>query len=355
METRIADNVSHAIGDLRWLAELIREHAEPLLAGDQFVPSFTDHSAQHSWRLLNNVSMLVKDRLVLDPAEALVLFGAAFLHDIALARPDQVLSKELREHGWYEGELRHNHGSYSSRYVRDMLLPELCEMLEPDASRVRQNQDLFEGIARICEFHTARQYEQNEPSGPSRRLTRFPLLGVLFVLADALDVGDQRVDIAKVIDSGIDLDGKKYWLAHACIQRAAIRGDTVILMARNFQVYGKAQFIESILRPFVEELERYLKWAHLVLSRYEVRPYKSKLKVSIVGEGGFSQATTLLHDSNAFQRQHSRRQANWDKRRDALIVEPGVINQERVDNEFLVLRRWGSSTHRLFASVVLHK
>lgn len=346
-----AKKITKAIGNLKWLAELIKDYSVPLLASDEFLKTFTDHSVKHCWRLLSNLSLLVDERMPLDPPEAMVLFGSAFLHDIAIACPEAVLFPAQGKRGWYEAELRQNHGAYSARYIRDFLVPEFTGMAGSTANAVRQNLDLMEGIARICEFHTARFYEEDQLKAPSHRLLRLPVIGALFVLADTLDTGAERVKVSEVIHSTLPLEGREYWLSHACISGFHVRGDDIVLTARKPPALGRSEFSKIILQPFMTELNRLLEWAQTVFSRFEIRPLHQSAVLSIEEEGAPSQLrdTTLLRDRHAFEQKHKRQRAKWLQRLDAVTFLPGVIARGQVGDEFHVLRRWGSSTHRLFS------
>jgi hypothetical protein len=217
MAANEAGGIIQILGELRWLADLISEYAESLLAQES-LSSFTDHSSKHSWRLIRIIDTLIENRVSLEPYEALILFGTAFLHDISLTSPGAILLPEQKARGWYEAELRQHHGSYSARYLRAVMVSTLTGERNPNSERVRQNLDLLEGIARICEFHTASSYEESAPVAPSDRLARIQVLSAIFVLADTLDAGSERVRTPDVIRSTMPLKVREYWLSHACIQ-----------------------------------------------------------------------------------------------------------------------------------------
>jgi len=336
------------LGEFSSLAQWLEQHVSGLLEQSAAEPTFSDHSVRHSRRVIENCLTVVRDRADLTPEELFVLAGAALLHDVSLASSGGALSEMQKQHGWYEASLRRDHGAYAADWIRQDLLRALSD--SSVAEGARQNSDLIEGVARICAFHTQRMDLPGlEPLPLGRRLSRLPFLAHVFVLADSLDATRERVRVAEVLRAADPVAAKRHWLLRASVEAFELAEDQLTLAVEVPQRASRQEFRRSVLRPLVQETRSLLVMARPVFRRYSVRPLSTVVRVRLVTTDEPSDAARIVQDSGILNRRMARRVAEAERRMDSRAFGKGVLETGLVGDEFHVLRRWGSSTHRLFA------
>lgn len=343
-------NLYECLGELKQFFILIKERALKILKKEDLISSFTSHNIEHSERIITNLFALIEKRLKLEEHEAFVLVGAAYLHDISIACPEDILPNCQFGRGYYQKEVRKNHGEYSANYIRNILLPELLSDTSIPSMMIRENSDLIEGIARICHFHTAETEILDKCIPPSNRLRRISLLAYLFVIADELDAGEARVRVREVLNSSIDFSAKEFWLLHSTITGKEIKGNKIIIFCSRPKGILEHRFRKIGINPLIKHMRSIIKRANNVIQKFKIKGFSISCTISKTPLLSNTKEINELNEKYTFDQNVDRRIKKWQKLIDSRTIQKGVIEQNLIKNEFHVFRRWGSSTHRLFSN-----
>lgn len=205
------------------LLQGLRKAVTPTLSNGMF-PHFTDHSVEHSDRLVEIINKLIEpisEQKKLTDQELLILFASCYLHDIGMqyenAGSTQTIAKLDLKQKWDEltentrrEYLRKYHHEISADFV--MMISHgqsspINHTLPPDMKP--------EYIAALCEAHCVSvkrpRYQELLDSTPGIRM---PLLSALLRIADILDESCRRVTIEKFKTLLLDDESQKHWWRH---------------------------------------------------------------------------------------------------------------------------------------------
>lgn len=228
-------------------------------------PNFTSHGPDHSKTVINNLLKLIPLNLrdAFSPLEILVLLLAAWLHDIGMADFEGTLAKCLSEEERREMRtlLRSNHASRSRQYILD----------QSNYQRLLLGPALAQIVGVVCYAHV-NEYDLTRIKlkwGPIRTYEEYGeirtrLLAALFRLADACDLGFQRVkeilmtvyDIPKsYVESIPHLKGG------LLISNVLVRGKRIVVQATptNKQQEEWVKFLMSMLEEDFLSVKRFLR------------------------------------------------------------------------------------------------
>ena len=333
---------TEVLGQYQVFAELVKAHSQLHL---ELVPTsfqfFTSHATDHSERLLDLLESLLTRRVVLEHHEAFILYASAWLHDVALMDPREIAPSHRDTSS--EAVVRRYHGEDSAAYVR-RILPTI--LLKNGAMVGDVVPELTEGVAWLCAFHV-------QPKGAIRpprteELKRLPLLGWLFVVADFLEIGPGRAPLERILASDAPLPRKEFYLLQAAVRSVEIHGDVALVKVSRAEGIEPSRFRSVVVRDFLRALRAILSQARRVFERFQVRGLRAVLEIVDAAPTSQFAALELLAGRIDDDAKLVRRRASADKRVERRLSAPGAIRRQTIGNEFHVLRRWGSSTHRLF-------
>jgi hypothetical protein len=194
------------------------------ILSNNILPHFTDHSVEHSDRLVEIINKLISpipEHKKLSNQELLILFASCYLHDIGMqyenAGNTQTIAKLNLKQRWEELKestrrdyLRTHHHEISAEFVM---------MLGPDHDSsigYKLPSDIKPGyIAALCEAHCVPtenpRYQELLDTVPGIRM---PLLSALLRVADILDESCRRIIIDKANTLLLDNESQKHWWRH---------------------------------------------------------------------------------------------------------------------------------------------
>jgi hypothetical protein len=336
-------------GKYQWLEKRLFSEAKKLLEGQEQIESFTSHGVKHSLMILKIANMLSKQRVNLTHIERLVLKGAILLHDIALSDSSTVLGKQITSRGYYISELREKHGEYAANYIRNNIYRQLVEEDAEIALKIRENSDILEAIARICQFHTSIAEYKSLLDAPSNRLERLGVVGYIFLLADDLEYSPARLDIPKVLKTDLSLEQKEFWMLRSSIQNIQVLHDSIVLEAIRPKRIGDKRFLK-LVRPLVDHIENKLEEAKKCFDNHNIKALNTTIKIQVAASREKEEGILGIHQRDKMDTESTKGRRRLIKAIDEKTHNPGVLEKKSIGDEFIVFRKWGSSTHRLFAN-----
>jgi hypothetical protein len=238
----------------------LRDAVKPILTGN-YLPSFTDHTDEHSDRLCKLVDDLTQplaEGHELNPNEAFILYAACYLHDVGLQhqRADQTPTiQKVMQKSEYTGRrwddlmqetrqkiVRKEHHRISGDMVRQSI-----DAPQPTVLGIQLTQEWHPGaIAALCVAHCL-----DTASEEYRRLTaesghiRMDFLAALLRLADICDESRRRSHVVLEQTRKLDLESKSHWWRHYYVSDVVIDPETqTIKVWFDFPVDHRAQYRE---------------------------------------------------------------------------------------------------------------
>jgi len=201
----------------------------PILAGN-YLPSFTDHSVDHSdclWDLVDQLATPLPQGSRLSNVESFVLYAACYLHDVGLQHQVAGGTQAVRavlERPEYRGRhwsdlsdetrrqiVRGEHHRISGEMVRQSV-----DAPQPTLVGIQLTEEWHPGqIASLCEAHcldtTDAKYRELTQDWGSVRMS---LLSALLRLADILDESRRRSQLYLERTRELDLEERMHWWRH---------------------------------------------------------------------------------------------------------------------------------------------
>lgn len=144
-------------------------------------PNYTDHTIQHSYRILNYIFNILSESMVddLSAAEIFCLILSAMLHDVGMSNSTQKNKQVIRE----------QHAGLSAKPI-DILLEHLTFL--PFITRIKKC------VIYVCESHTKKLDQlYNEPAFKNKdtvngEMVRYGYLAILLRIGDLMDIEGER-------------------------------------------------------------------------------------------------------------------------------------------------------------------
>jgi hypothetical protein len=168
------------LGLLHPIASDARSHLEFIKS---LFPSYTDHSIQHSFRIVDRISQLLSDKVKknLSPVEIFVFMLAAMFHDVGMVADDGAIADRVRR----------THPVRSGNFIK-LYLEKRLNILSEVSSRLGQL------LAFIVESHGMTWEEMkakpefSRPESILNGTVRLNLLAILLRIGDLLDLDYER-------------------------------------------------------------------------------------------------------------------------------------------------------------------
>ncbi len=227
---------------------LVSRYSEESLKDLSF-PRFTDHSINHLMRVLRICnSILLENRKLglLNEEERYILTCSILLHDIGLQFEKAIGEQELR---------RRDHHILSA------------QLIERDYVKMGVRYDCVDIIARIAEAHRG-EFEKLSEATPFGTLSsvRERLLACLLLVADELDVSNERVSATRFSQQDFDAEASMHFYKHYFVEGIAIGDDRNVRISFRFPVGRMGQY-ETIFVPLVmSKLEEALNQVRPILT-----------------------------------------------------------------------------------------
>ena len=186
----------------------------------QMLTHYTDHSINHSMRVLKCISELLEGTgCQLNKAEKIILLSAILLHDVGMQAVTFSKSHDREVASSYEQleDIRKNHHLYSYKIIRGEGRNYKRSEYDVLQSALRaQDPKYIACIATVSKFHrklrlSSKDLETTNFDGQDVRLR---LLAALLRLGDCLDMDHNRVFIHTLINSGIPIYSEFLWYCH---------------------------------------------------------------------------------------------------------------------------------------------
>ncbi len=265
------------------------------LWGNTKLDWFTDHTPTHSARLVRYLNQMLApieqtDRF-LTPDECFVLLSSCYLHDIGM--------QDMRRTGKTEEKL----SDEEFRRIRDEHAQRSFDMikegtLRPDGINsvdIRlEGQDAWaRAMAWVSKAHSTRYYDESveyitsDPLIVRGNRLRGPFLCALLLLADELDLTDERVDFSQAVLKDLSPETLLHWYVHHYIELVEIVNQQVSITYR----------IHEELKPYADLLK-----AHVAGKLNGQFHRCSPIYREAAGIGGLELATAKVNMSEGFKR-----------------------------------------------------
>ena len=192
-----------------------------VILSDTLFPHYTDHSIEHSERVLNLASHLLGTSIELSEDERFILLCAIVLHDIGMQTNKYLSDANFPLNNDQLETVRKNHHEFSFRYITD----------EYVSLGLIDKQHLVHYIALVAKNHRATDLNTVAKSEHFQTgIIRLQLLSAIIRLADCLDCDSRRVQISRLNGFQIELKSKSYWFCHYYVQSIFIENRKVNLV-----------------------------------------------------------------------------------------------------------------------------
>lgn len=206
------------------------------------LPVYQSHGVNHSLSIIHTINSLtaVPD-LQINPAEAFLLYLAAWLHDLGYLHPLSI-------------------------YDRGMHTELSLDMIDRDPTIQRHilpsELSLLGIIVRYHDTHTNLTAIRETSSN-----VRISLITALFRIADAIDIGTDRCppEVFELISDGLNEHSRRHWQAHQNVIGIRISYPVIIIMVRD----PENPFFR---RRVIAHLQEDCMTANLILKRFNLSP-----------------------------------------------------------------------------------
>jgi hypothetical protein len=330
--------------ELKWLSDIIKNYAEVLFAEKREIPNYTKHNLEHSENILQILYNLVHNRIKLSSDEALILIGTAYFHDIALFYHEDLVSQ------WYVKDIYLNHGEFSAQYIREKLFYRIISSEKNYAPKIREHVNIFEAIAIISDYHTSKDKSILKKKLDADQSIRLPLLAGLFTVADDLHITTDRVNISNILNDKITINNKELLILRSTIQAIEISDTSITIFFYKIKDIEESKYISQIINPLLYEISASLKFLNNSFRKFKIKTIRLEYIIHEKLSLEATQGLIDVLDQKILTNKINRRRSYWDRELKNIIFNKGVLRQQLIGDEFHIFRRWGSSTHRLFAN-----
>ncbi|MCB9858473.1 MAG: HD domain-containing protein [Phycisphaerales bacterium] len=337
----------------------LRSAVKPLLAGN-YLPSFTDHSVEHSDMVCELVDQLTEPlgSGQLDDKEAFILYAAAYLHDVGLqhqrANETQVvgdiLVSEYSNLAWSDLDIETRRSIVRQQHHRisGELITQSINAPSPTSLGIQLTDDWYPGqiraiaIAHNLDMDSHDQLEYCELTKDWGGF-RMSLLSALLRLADILDESRRRSQLHLERTRDLSLDSRMHWWRHYYVAEVEIQPrDRTITLWFDFPPVRRTQYremLQPLQVPWVRaEFERHAEVfaGHGLLWHFRVSETPERHSVSVSMD---NELERYILELLASRREH---QAEQDR---LLVVEQLKVARPTIEHELKDLRTEDSTAN----------
>lgn len=245
-------------------------------------PHFTDHSIEHSKRIVALTSSLIEGEVNLTNDEKFILLCAIALHDVGMQVNRYIEDSEAPLNQADLETIRENHHEYSHRYIVD----------EHENLGLSQKLAQVEFIAKVAKNHRITDLLDVEDEYIGGNLVRIKLLSAIIRLADCLDCDFNRVNIERLLQLNIEIRSKAFWYCHHHVQSVHIENGKVKLDFKFPKEYENAELPEIIKGHVTSEITNQINDLYDIIGSYGIHFHRDLVE-SVVR---YSEMPTTIPD-----------------------------------------------------------
>lgn len=209
-----------------------------VILSDSLFPHYTDHSIEHSKRVLNLASKLLGDYIFLSEDERFVLLCAIVLHDIGMQTNEYLSNSGFPLDNEQLESIRKKHHEFSFNYITEKYI----------ALGLMDKQNLVHYIALVAKNHRVTDLRKVSKEEHFRSgVIRLQLLSAIIRLSDCLDCDSSRVNIFLLDSFKIEPKSKAYWFCHNYVQSIYIENRKANLVFAFPEEYKNNDIHNSII------------------------------------------------------------------------------------------------------------
>lgn len=274
-----------------------------------YLPEYTLHDINHSYRILENIESLLPEEIELNIIEIQLLFYSIFLHDIGMSPSKEIfleLEKEIKKE--IKNDLLLNDGEFKSdlqNYIRKLHPKTSKEIIDSIYKYVHIGIDftykgivLKDYIGNIIINHGINpdkllddnKYPTNEII--EKKIVNIRFLSVLLRLGDLLDIGFRRTPsyLSDYIDIENDISKIKWEKSQA------LRGKIIKPYKIMFNFYSENTYLEREIKKYIKTVEYEINECNKILSTSSKQlKLSSNVDCQIRTNGTYLSTNTKVH------------------------------------------------------------
>ena len=216
------------------------ESAAKEILSQQFLQHYTDHTIDHSKRIIEILGKLLTDYpSLLNEHEKFILIASAYLHDIGMQSPI------------YAGINKKSYTLKDAEKIRELHHETSAKMIRENVSNIQglslgleQCNEYVDFIAKVSRYHRKLDINDLKESSLAGEKIKIPLLAGLLRLADELDADCRRVHMNVLKLKNIPTESKFKWWFHYYIQSIPIDKGHIQLFFRFPSKYKGNKLID---------------------------------------------------------------------------------------------------------------
>lgn len=248
----------------------------------QLLQNYTDHSNEHSDRIIKALWRLLDDYgSRLNEHERFVLLSSAYLHDIGMQSPkDAGLENKERYSEDEEMQIREMHNETSAKMIIKSVSKESSLKLG-----LEMCPRMAKEIAKVCKYHRCLDLNELENSSISGERIRVRLLAGLLRLGDELDADHRRVKMEVLKTRDIPTTSKYHWWGHHYVRSVDIDNRQITLRFEFPQEYKDSNLIKMLRDEVMNSLERQYYEVYDLFFDHGFRLYREVKYIEVYSEG----------------------------------------------------------------------
>jgi len=216
------------------------ESAAKEILSQQFLQHYTDHTIDHSKRIIKILEKLLADYpALLNEQEKFILIASVYLHDIGMQSPI------------YAGIKKKSYTLKDAEKVREIHHETSAKMIRENVSNIQglslgleRCSDYIDFIAEVSRYHRKLKITELKDSSLAGEKIKLPLLAGLLKLADELDADYRRVWMKTLQLRNIPTESKFRWWFHHYVQSILIDKGLIQLFFRFPSKYKGNKLID---------------------------------------------------------------------------------------------------------------
>ena len=235
---------------------------------------YTDHSIEHSIRIVNIISKIIENiNVKFNEEEKFILLAAILLHDIGMQTPDYADLGELPLDIEGLEKIRKKHHEYSENLIIDSI-----QYSEGETYFLGLNskEEFVDDIALVAKYHRKMDIGSLDNDVIGDKVIRLRLLCALIRLGDCLDLDYRRVDIKRLlVFTNIPIESKFYWYSHHYVNGLLIETQKIHIYFKFPKCYeSKKEFTNQFIEYMENEVKKQIDEVYDILDKYNIRFYK---------------------------------------------------------------------------------
>ncbi|GHV92718.1 hypothetical protein AGMMS50268_32210 [Spirochaetia bacterium] len=223
------------------------------ILGMNFFYHYTDHSIEHSKRIINYIDILI-GKCPLSDEEKFILVCAVLLHDIGMQAPSYITDEIFPlEKGFSEifEEVREKHHEISYKLIIDSV--KLDNQNRTDLGINKENEIFIDAIATVAKNHRKLNIKEIKERPIGNVKIRLKLLCALMCFGDCLDITRDRVIIDALNRINIRNEHVFFWYIHEYITGLLLENNMITIAFTFPKKYQIEEKLVNHIRINVED------------------------------------------------------------------------------------------------------